>query len=58
MSEKAEREAVLRLPMSIYDQWLRRCHREGIDPDTACVAVLRKALERDGSIIGDGEMKS
>ena len=45
---------MLRLPLSAYDLWLRRCHREGIDPDKAAEAVLRRALSRDGSLIGDG----
>ena len=44
--------------MAIYDQWLRRCHREGIDPDKAGVAVLRRALSRDGSLVGETEIKA
>jgi hypothetical protein len=51
-----DREGHLRVrPISLYDQWLRRCHREGIDPDEAASAQLTRAMRREGSLLGDEE---
>ena len=52
-----DREGFLRIPPPIYDQWLRRCHREGgRDVDKAAAIVIQQALRRDGSVIGEDQI--
>ena len=52
MSEHVDREGYLRIRGPLYEKWLRRCHREGIDPDQAARIHLSRALEKEGSLIG------
>lgn len=58
MSEEPEdlatdRLGFLRIPHELYARWLRRCHREGIEPDQAGAIQLERALRRPGSIVGE-----
>lgn len=34
---------------------LRRCHRDGVDANTATSILWRRQLKRDGSIVGEDE---
>ena len=34
---------------------LRRCHRDGVDPNKATSILWRRQLKRDGSIVGEDE---
>lgn len=47
MSETTDREGRLRIPGPLYDRWLRRCHREGVDPDKAAAVWLERGLRRE-----------
>ena len=55
MSEVNDRAGGFRVPGALYDQWLRRCHREGVCPDDAAGIQLQRALRREGSVIGEDE---
>ncbi len=48
-----DREGRIRIPGPLYDRWLRRCHREGIDPDNAGAVWLERALRREGSLLSE-----
>lgn len=55
MSEVNDRMGGFRVEGALYDQWLRRCHREGVCPDDAAGIQLQRALRREGSIVGEDE---
>ena len=44
----------LRVPPTLLGQWLHRCHLEGLEPDDAAQSLLKRALSRQGSVIGRG----
>jgi hypothetical protein len=53
MSETNDREGRLRIPGPLYDRWLRRCHREGIEPDKAAAVWLERGLRRDTALMAE-----
>ena len=42
-----DQEGRMRINGPLYDRWLRRCHREGVDPDATAAIWLERALRRD-----------
>ena len=43
----------LRGPAALLGQWLHRCHLEGLGPDDAAQSLLKRALARTGSVLGE-----
>jgi len=43
----------LRVPPTLLGQWLHRCHLEGLGPDDAAQSLLKRALARTGSVLGE-----
>lgn len=48
-----DQEGKLRIAGPLYDRWLRRCHREGINPDATGAMWLERALRRDRPLTAD-----
>lgn len=48
-----DREGQFRVPGPLYDRWLRRCHREGVDPDKAACVWLERGLRRGLALMSE-----